>query len=315
MGAADYEKLGVVGEGTFGVVSRARQRSSGRVVAIKKIRSRGLKNGTDLATLREVMLLNELHCPYVIELTEVYTHNSNLHLVFEFCEIDLEHVIKDKTMPLDAARIKGYLRDTLRGLGFCHSNWVIHRDLKPGNLLLSAEGVVKLADFGLARFFGSPNRKFTGQVVTRWYRPPELLFGAKFYGSSVDIWSVGCIFAELLLRAPLFPGSSDIDQLSRIFTALGTPDAESWPGVTSLPDYVPFQPVPGTPLASIFTAATPDAHELLSQLLTYSPTSRATAEQALASRYFKERPAPAIGRDLLPPSLRAAASATAGAPV
>mmetsp|Transcript_23827 Transcript_23827/g.39393 ORF Transcript_23827/g.39393 Transcript_23827/m.39393 type:complete len:306 (+) Transcript_23827:64-981(+) len=300
MPAADYEKLGVVGEGTFGVVTRARKQSNGKLMAIKKIRSGALKNGTDLATLREVMLLQELRNDNVIEMSEVYCHNGNLNLVFEFCETDLERVIKDKSIPLDAARIKGYMQGTLRGLSYCHSNWVLHRDLKPGNLLLTARGQIKLADFGLARFFGSPNRKFTGQVVTRWYRPPELLFGAKFYGTAIDLWSVGCIFAELMRRVPLFPGTSDIDQLSRIFTDLGTPDDSTWPGLKSLPNYVDFQRVPGKPLSTMFSAASPEAISLLSRLLTYSPGARVAADEALASAYFKESPKPAELADLIP---------------
>ena len=216
--AADYEKLGVIGEGTFGVVHRARHKSTGKLVAVKKMRSRGIKSGIELATVREIMLLQELHHPNVIELCEVYangngTSGAALHLVSEFCVIDLERVIKalashrhsatacaypekplpatqDQSVPLDAAAIKSCMLGTLSGLAYCHKHWVghrtertplalpararahaalgalqvLHRDLKPGNLLLRAAGTIKLADFGLARQFGSPTRKFTGQA-------------------------------------------------------------------------------------------------------------------------------------------------------
>jgi cyclin-dependent kinase 7 len=202
----DYEKQGHLGEGTFGVVTKAVRRAGGEVVAIKKLRSRAAKEGTELATLREIMLLHELKHPNVCELMEVYVHNGAISLVFEFCSTDLEVLIKDRDWRIDPARVKGYMLGTLRGLAFCHASWVLHRDMKPGNLLISPSGVVKLADFGLARLFGSPERKLTGQVVTRWYRAPEVLFGAKFYGPPVDLWSVGCIFAELLTRVPYFPG-------------------------------------------------------------------------------------------------------------
>ena len=187
----DYLKQENLGEGTFGVVAKAIKRATNEVVAIKKIRQRASKSGMELPTLREIMLLQELQHENVIALHEVYVHNGSLNLVFEFCATDLEHVIQDKKMILDAARIKACMLGTLRGLAYCHASWVLHRDMKPGNLLLGPDGTVKLADFGLARVFGSPDRKYTGQVVTRWYRAPELLFGAKFYGSPVDLWSVG----------------------------------------------------------------------------------------------------------------------------
>ena len=169
MPARDYEKQGQIGEGTFGTVSKAVHRPTGSVVAIKKIRCRTPKQGTEVPTLREIMLLQELQHENVIELIEVFVHNCNINLVFEFCSADLEHIVKTKTLPLDGPRIKGYMLGTLRGLAHCHSNWVLHRDLKPGNLLISPAGGVKIADFGLARVFGSPDRKYTGQVVTRWY--------------------------------------------------------------------------------------------------------------------------------------------------
>lgn len=304
MPASDYRKLENLGEGTFGVVTKAEKSDTGEIYAIKKIRGRASKTGQDQPTLREIMLLQELRHDNVIRLQEVYVHNGNLNLVFEFCRTDLERVIQDKAMVLDAARIKAYVLGTLRGLAYCHESWVLHRDMKPGNLLLSEDGVVKLADFGLARVFGSPDRKFTGQVVTRWYRAPEILFGAKFYGSAVDLWSVGCIFAELMLRVPYFPGTSDIDQLARVFTALGTPDESTWPGLTSLPDYVAFQPVPGTPFRDVFTAADDESLSLLAKLLTFSPSERVSAADALKHPYFAAQPPPANGCDLVPPRKR-----------
>ena len=239
-----YTRLNLLGAGTFGKVYRATVNATGETVAIKKLHSRGERDGDregmELSTLREIMLLAEIKHEHVIDLMEVFSHNGSVHMVLEICATDLEEVIKDaKKYVLDAARIKGYMLGTLRGLAWCHKSWVLHRDLKPANLFLTPGGVVKLGDFGLARFYGSPDRKYTGQVVTRWYRPPELLFGAKFYGAAVDMWSVGCIFAELMLRVPFFHGKSDIEQLSRIFTARGTPTEETWPGVSALPTTSP----------------------------------------------------------------------------
>ncbi|XP_075582174.1 cyclin-dependent kinase 7 isoform X3 [Pelecanus crispus] len=162
-------------------------------------------------------------------LLDAFGHKSNISLVFDFMETDLEVIIKDTSIVLTQSHIKAYMLMTLQGLEYLHQHWILHRDLKPNNLLLDENGVLKLADFGLAKSFGSPNRVYTHQVVTRWYRAPELLFGARMYGVGVDMWAVGCILAELLLRVPFLPGDSDLDQLTRIFETLGTPTEEQWP--------------------------------------------------------------------------------------
>lgn len=188
---------------------------------------------------------------------------------------------------------------TLKGLAVCHKKWVLHRDMKPNNLLIAADGQLKLGDFGLARLFGSPDRKFTHQVFAVWYRAPELLFGAKQYGPAVDIWATGCIFAELLLRKPFLPGGSDLDQIGKIFAAFGTPRQSQWPDVASLPDFVEFQFVPAPPLRTLFPMASEDALDLLSKMFTLDPKNRITAQQALEHRYFSSVPAP-TRPDLLP---------------
>ena len=310
----NYDRQALIGEGTFGRVYRATEHSTGRVLAIKKlIKGSSTKEGTELATLREIMLLHELKHENVIDMVEVFMHNAAIHLVFEFCATDLEAVIKETARyELDAARIKGYMQATLRGLAWIHASWILHRDLKPGNLFLSPDGVVKVGDFGLARFFGSPERKYTGQVVTRWYRAPELLFGAKFYGPGVDVWSVGCILAELLLRVPYLPGQSDIEQLSRVFTARGTPTDETWPGVSDLPDYIAFQPQPVQPLRELFTAATDDTLSLLNACLTMNPAERISAQAALEHAYFTSEPPPAPLADLAPKPAAPKPAADAG---
>ncbi|XP_019082011.1 cyclin-dependent kinase D-1 isoform X2 [Vitis vinifera] len=181
---------------------------------------------------------------------------------------------------------------TLKGLAFCHKKWVLHRDMKPNNLLIGDKGQLKLADFGLARIFGSPDRKFTHQVFARWYRAPELLFGSKQYGPGVDVWAAACIFAELLLRRPFLQGSSDIDQLGKIFAAFGTPKPAQWPDMVYLPDYVEYQFVPAPPLRSLFPMASDDALDLLSKMFTYDPKTRISVQQALEHRYFTSGPLP-----------------------
>uniref|UniRef100_A0A8C9W4R1 Cyclin-dependent kinase 7 n=1 Tax=Scleropages formosus TaxID=113540 RepID=A0A8C9W4R1_SCLFO len=263
-----YEKLDFLGEGQFATVYKARDKTTNTIVAIKKIKvghRTEAKDGINRTALREIKLLQELSHPNIIGLLDAFGHKSNISLVFDYMETDLE-------------------------------------DLKPNNLLLDENGVLKLADFGLAKAFGSPNRVYTHQVVTRWYRSPELLFGARMYGVGVDMWAVGCILAELLLRVPFLPGDSDLDQLTKIFEALGTPTEETWPGLTSLPDYVSFKLFPGTPLENIFSAASDDLLELLRGLFTFNPCTRITATQALKKSYFSNRPGPTPGPQLPRPN-------------
>ncbi|GKE03100.1 cyclin-dependent kinase D-3-like protein, partial [Tanacetum coccineum] len=255
-----------------------------QVVAIKKIRLGKQKEGVNFTALREIKLLKELKDPNIIELIDCFPHKGNLHLVFEFMETDLEAVIRDRNIVLSPTDIKSYIQMTLKGLAVCHKKWVLHRDMKPNNLLIGPRGQLKLADFGLARIFGSPDRRFTHQVFARWYRAPELLFGAKQYGPGVDVWAAACIFAELLLRRPFLQGASDIDQLGKIFAAFGTPKPSQWPDMIYLPDYVEYQFVPGQTLRTLFPMANDDALDLLSKMFAYDPKARISAQQALEHR-------------------------------
>ena len=287
-----YEKGRTLGEGTFGVVYEARRRETNELVAIKKIRLGKAREGVNFTAIREIKLLQEIRHEHVISLVDVFAHKKNLNLVFEFCSSDLEMVIKDKRTPLSAGEVKSYLRMTLLAVKHCHDNWVLHRDLKPNNLLIAPNGCLKLADFGLARIFGSPDRRFTHQVFARWYRAPELLLGSKTYGPGVDVWAVGCIFAELMLRRPFFAGSSDIDQLGKVYAALGTPTEMNWPGCTALPDFIEFVYVPPPPLRETFPNETDEALDLLKKMLEYNPNKRITIANALDHPYFHTEPAP-----------------------
>jgi len=270
------------------------QISTGRKVAIKKIKLSKFNDGFDISAIREIKFLQELRHPNIIELIDVFSNKTNLNLVLEFLDSDLEMIIKAKEVVFSVADIKSWMLMTLRGLYHCHRSFVLHRDLKPNNLLISSTGQLKIADFGLSRDYGEPNKPMTTEVVTRWYRAPELLFGAKEYGYSVDMWSVGCIFAELMLRTPYLPGESDMEQLNIIFQALGTPTEETWPGLKSLPVPSSFEfPIyPKTPWRNLFTAAANDALDLLEKMLTYNPNKRISAQDALLHPYFRNKPRP-----------------------
>ncbi|XXG56899.1 hypothetical protein AAC387_Pa03g4205 [Persea americana] len=287
-----YLKRELLGEGTYGIVFKAIDTKTRQMVAIKKIRRGEYMEGVNFTALREIKLLRELKDPNIIELIDAFPHKGSLHLVFEFMESDLEALIRDRNIVLSPADIKSYMQMTLKGLAYCHKKWVLHRDMKPNNLLIGADGQLKLADFGLARIFGSPDRKLTPKVFAHWYRAPELLFGSAQYGSGVDVWAVACIFAELLLRRPFLQGSGEIDQLGKIFAAFGTPRLQQWPDMVYLPAYSEYTFAPPQPLRSLFPMASDDALDLLSKMFKFDPKARISAEQALKHRYFSSVPTP-----------------------
>ncbi|XP_057597800.1 cyclin-dependent kinase 7 isoform X1 [Hippopotamus amphibius kiboko] len=310
--AKRYEKLDFLGEGQFATVYKARDKNTNQIVAIKKsFLGQACLCPLPLVftpwnnhfQLQNCFLRSNLDIDQKLKmLLDAFGHKSNISLVFDFMETDLEVIIKDNSLVLTPSHIKAYMLMTLQGLEYLHQHWILHRDLKPNNLLLDENGVLKLADFGLAKSFGSPNRAYTHQVVTRWYRAPELLFGARMYGVGVDMWAVGCILAELLLRVPFLPGDSDLDQLTRIFETLGTPTEEQWPDMCSLPDFVTFKSFPGIPLQHIFIAAGDDLLDLIQGLFLFNPCTRITATQALKTKYFSNRPGPTPGCQLPRPN-------------
>ncbi|KAB7498067.1 Cyclin-dependent-like kinase 5 [Armadillidium nasatum] len=238
-----YEKLEKIGEGTYGTVFKAKNRETQEIVALKRVRLDDDDEGVPSSALREICLLKELKHKNIVRLHDVLHSERKLTLVFEHCDQDLKKYFDSLNGEIDPDIVKAFMFQLLRGLEFCHSKNVLHRDLKPQNLLINKNGELKLADFGLARAFGIPVRCYSAEVVTLWYRPPDVLFGAKIYNTSIDMWSAGCIFAELANAGrPLFPGSDVDDQLKRIFKLLGTPTEETWPSMSALPDYKPFPP-------------------------------------------------------------------------
>jgi cell division cycle 2-like protein len=222
---------------------------------------------------------------------------GSIFLVLDFLEHDLKTLLEDMSEPFLTSEIKTLLTQLVSGVSYLHDNWILHRDLKTSNLLLSNRGQLKIADFGMARYFGDPPPKLTQLVVTLWYRAPELLLGAEKYGTTVDMWSVGCIFGELLLREPLLQGKNEVDELSKIFELCGIPTEETWPGFRHLPNArslrLPKNPVSqGSVLRAKFPFLTASGSALLTSLLALNPAVRPSAKDVLEHAFFTEDPKP-----------------------
>uniref|UniRef100_A0A7S0D4E5 cyclin-dependent kinase n=1 Tax=Micromonas pusilla TaxID=38833 RepID=A0A7S0D4E5_MICPS len=287
----NFEKVEKIGEGTYGVVYKARNRVTDEIVALKRIRLEQEEEGVPSTAIREISLLKELKHENIVSLMDVIHQDKKLYLVFEFLDVDLKkHLDTHPHIGNDRRAVKGFVYQMCAGIAYCHSHRVLHRDLKPQNLLVDQKtNALKLADFGLARAFGIPVRAYTHEVVTLWYRSPEILLGARHYSTPVDAWSIGCIFAEMINQAPLFPGDSEIDQLFRIFRVLGTPDDDTWPSVTTLPDYkAQFPKWRAKEWKDITPALDPDGVDLLKRLLRYAPHERISARDACAHKWFDD---------------------------
>ncbi|KAH8315993.1 hypothetical protein KR074_004642 [Drosophila pseudoananassae] len=282
----NFQPAEKIGEGTYGIVYKARSNSTGKDVALKKIRLEGSTEGVPSTAIREISLLKNLKHKNVVQLFDVVISGNNLYMIFEYLNMDLKKLMDRKKDVFTPVLIKSYMHQIFDAIDFCHTNRILHRDLKPQNLLVDTAGRIKLADFGLARAFNVPMRAYTHEVVTLWYRAPEILLGTKFYSTGVDIWSLGCIFCEMIMRRSLFPGDSEIDQLYRIFRTLSTPDETKWPGVTQLPDFkAKFPKWESTNMPQIITDH--EAHDLIMSMLCYDPNLRISAKDALQHTYFK----------------------------
>jgi len=281
-----YEKLQKIGEGTYGVVYKAKDKIDGRFIALKKIRLEHEDEGVPSTAIREISILKELQHANIVNLLDVVNLPNKLYLVFEYLDQDLKKYM-DSVTTFDPLLVKSYIKQLLEGLLYCHRRRILHRDLKPQNLLIDRKGFLKLADFGLARAVCIPVRPYTHEVITLWYRAPEILLGSQAYSMPVDIWSAGCIFAEMLAKRPLFPGDSEIDELFRIFRTLGTPSEEVWHGCTSLPDFKPnFPKWSKQDMKKVIPGVDQLAIDLLENMLVYEPSQRISAKAALQHPYF-----------------------------
>ncbi|XP_058096802.1 cyclin-dependent kinase C-2-like isoform X1 [Magnolia sinica] len=313
-----FEKLEQIGEGTYGQVYMAREIRTGEIVALKKIRMDNEREGFPITAIREIKILKKLHHENVIKLKEIVTspgperdeqgrpadgnkYKGSIYMVFEYMDHDLTGLADRPGMRFTVPQIKCYMRQLLTGLHYCHVNQVLHRDIKGSNLLIDNEGNLKLADFGLARSFSNDhNGNLTNRVITLWYRPPELLLGTTKYGPAVDMWSVGCIFAELLHGKPILPGKNEPEQLTKIFELCGAPDEVNWPGVSKIPWYNNFKPARPMKrrVREVFKHFDRHALELLERMLTLDPSQRISAKDALDAEYFWNDPLPCDPKSL-----------------
>lgn len=286
----------------FAQVHRARCKTSGEFVALKHVYYDAQGSARPIHVTRELDALSRLQGhPNIVEFLGPKEGPSGISLVLKECCADLGAVLrKMKLLQMPQAVIKAITIQALTAIAACHRAGFAHRDVSPSNLLFDASGVIRLADFGQARPLNS-NSPLSPVVGTRWYRAPELLFGARQYTTAVDLWSLGCVFGELLSGKALFPGNSDIDQICRIREVLGSPDEIVWPGVVDLPDWgkLIFPPKGPKPWENIIFDADASSLDLLRALLRYDPDSRLTATEALKHAYFTEDPAPAGNNQVL----------------
>ncbi|KAG6082678.1 hypothetical protein E4U15_002429 [Claviceps sp. LM218 group G6] len=296
-----YRKPGdesVVGSGTYGKVFKGLNVYTKDLVALKRIRMEGERDGFPVTAVREIKLLQSLRHPNIVNLQEVMVEKNDCFMVFEYLSHDLTGLLNHPTFKLEPAQRKDLARQLFEGLDYLHVRGVLHRDIKAANILVSSTGVLKLADFGLARFYAKRHqRDYTNRVITIWYRSPELLLGETQYTASVDVWSAACVMVEIFNRTAIFPGDgTELSQLDKIYSILGTPSRQDWPGLVDMAWFELLRPTVKrrSTLAEKFgDKLTPAAFELLSAMFQYDPAKRPTAAEVLQHAYFTtEEPLP-----------------------
>ncbi|OSX67902.1 hypothetical protein POSPLADRAFT_1072610 [Postia placenta MAD-698-R-SB12] len=288
----NYVQLEKLGEGTYATVYKGRSRTTNEIVALKEIHL-DAEEGTPSTAIREISLMKELKHNNIVRLYDVIHTETKLVLIFEYCDRDLKKYMdaQGERGALDPHIVRSFMYQLLKGTAFCHENRVLHRDLKPQNLLINRKGELKLGDFGLARAFGVPVNTFSNEVVTLWYRAPDVLMGSRTYSTSIDVWSCGCIFAEMISGVPLFRGRDNQDQLLHIMRIIGTPDERllrkiATEGQTENAQLKQYPRYPKIPFSQVLPKASPPALDLLERLLQFDPSKRITAAEALQHPYF-----------------------------
>ena len=282
-----YTKLEKLGEGTYATVFKGKSTLTQGIVALKEIRLQ-YEEGAPCTAIREIALLKNLKHSNIVTLHDIIHTDTSLTLVFEYVERDLKQYLDECGNFMNMRNVQLFLFQLLRGLKYCHSKKILHRDLKPQNLLIGKDGDLKLADFGLAREKTVPSKTYSSEVVTLWYRPPEVLLGSVTYDSSIDMWGVGCIFCEMASGRTLFPGSSVDEELILIWRILGTPTEDVWPGISQNKEFIngKFPRYHPEPLRNLVPRLDPNGLSLLTSFLIYDSSKRIRAKDALNHPYF-----------------------------
>lgn len=306
-----FQKKHQVGEGTYGSVFVGADNITGEIVALKRINTEEEENGFPITAIREVKILKALHHTNVVQLKEIVTSKDqgdipkNVFMVFEYLEYDLTGIIESPEIKISQDHIKAWSNQLLKGVHYMHINKIVHRDLKASNLLINKRGELKIADWGLARSWNKEMKRLTNRVITLWYRPPELLLGCIDYTTKIDMWSVGCIIAEMFRRGGLLKGSTEPNQLDLIFKTMGHPTREDWPNIDKMcPLWKNYEPQSGEQVfprrlreelkarlpVNVMNWMTPHAIDMIESLLAHNPDKRWSAAQALTAEYFFDAP-------------------------
>ena len=297
-----FKEVEILGEGSYGKVYKVESKDNpGEFFALKKFKESKNLEGFNISAIREISILKELDHENIEKIVDTFYGINCLYVQYEYIECVLSRLIQfnyeqkkiNKKKPLLSEEdIKGIMLQILTGLAEIHNNGILHRDLAPSNILITKNGIIKIGDFGLSRFIASPGKPLTQGVITIFYRAPEICFGAKYYSFSIDIWSAGCILAEMLLSKVLFQGRDDLEILTQIFTLLGVPNDSNWPDAKQLESYTPFKGGPPITIKKKFEDFSEECKDLLEKMLVLDPNKRISANEALKHPYFTTEPLP-----------------------